>query len=73
MSVAKRARDYVIFFGGVVLGILGNLLAEFFIASVYPDGVIPPDKARVSIIILILAIIIEMVLIAAAIMVKPQD
>ena len=73
MSVTKRARDFAIFFGGILLGILGNLFAEFFIALLYPDGVIPSDKAIVSVKIIIIAIIIETIVIGVAIMVKPSD
>ena len=46
-----------------MLGILGNLLAEFFMTYLAPEGVIPRGLAILSIIILVVTIIVEIIIV----------
>jgi len=64
MPISRQLRDFAILVCGIVLGILGNLLAEFFIAYLYPSGFIPQNKAIESIKLLVLAIVVDVIFLA---------
>ena len=55
MSLSERARNFLLFFGGVFLGIVGNLFAEVVMAYRYPGGVIP-SKTAIALMVILLAV-----------------
>ncbi|NIR87787.1 hypothetical protein GWO13_09630 [Candidatus Bathyarchaeota archaeon] len=65
---SKRANDFL----GTVLGILGNLFAEYFIASTYPEG-IPQDAALGGTYVMVVFIIVYALLVASVIRKTIED
>ena len=72
MPLPREARDLVVFLGGTILGILGNMFAEYFIIWTYPEGV-PEDAAMGGTFAMGLLILIYGIVVGYAIREKPIE
>ena len=70
MTTEKKDTDVIIFFGGVILGILGNLFVEYYNAYVYPQG-ITQDAAGLGVLVMVVLMTVYMIIIVFAIRSKP--
>jgi len=73
MPVPRRLREFWIFIGGFLLGLFGNLFAEFFVSWLYPEGVVPEKTALVSMGICLGAIISYIIVFWVIIIKTPEE
>lgn len=72
-NLTARERDLVLFFGGALLAIFGNLFSTYLVAWIYPNGIVPNTSAFWGLILTLIGCTIYILILSKVTLFKPKQ